>query len=232
MFDLEKSIADWRKQMLAAGIKSPVPLEELEIHLREEIEQQSKSGLSEHEAFEISVQQIGQAGMLKTEFAKAGGIIPERLKQSFFTLAGIPNYQLATNMNTNNSNIEPRWATYLKAAAFILPAIFLWIVSCVLVLPKLKEICNASGTFIPKSISTALALSDLVKNHFIVGSIVILFVLVLLEWRSHRWPRYRRSIFGILAFLLNSTVLIFITVMFVLAVMAGAHLLHPASGGR
>ena len=38
MFDLEQSITNWRKQMLAAGIKSPVPLEELEIHLREEIE--------------------------------------------------------------------------------------------------------------------------------------------------------------------------------------------------
>ena len=37
MFNLEQSIAEWRKQMLAAGIKSPVPLEELEIHLREEI---------------------------------------------------------------------------------------------------------------------------------------------------------------------------------------------------
>ena len=42
MFDLEKSIAEWRKQMLSAGIKTPVPLEELEIHLREEIEQQIK----------------------------------------------------------------------------------------------------------------------------------------------------------------------------------------------
>ena len=40
MFDLEKAIANWRKQMLAAGIKMPAPLEELEIHLREEIEQQ------------------------------------------------------------------------------------------------------------------------------------------------------------------------------------------------
>ena len=38
MFDLEQSIRNWRKQMLAAGIKSPVPLDELEIHLRDEIE--------------------------------------------------------------------------------------------------------------------------------------------------------------------------------------------------
>jgi hypothetical protein len=38
MFELEQAITGWRRQMLAAGIKTPVPLEELEIHLRDEIE--------------------------------------------------------------------------------------------------------------------------------------------------------------------------------------------------
>jgi cation transport ATPase len=70
MFDLEQSIADWRKQMLAAGIKTPVPLEELEIHLREEVERQMKSGTSEQNAFEISTQQIGTADKMKNEFEK------------------------------------------------------------------------------------------------------------------------------------------------------------------
>jgi hypothetical protein len=68
MFNLEQSIAEWRQQMLAAGIKTPVPLEELENHLREEIERQMKSGLSGQKAFEISVQQIGQPKILKREF--------------------------------------------------------------------------------------------------------------------------------------------------------------------
>ncbi len=73
MFDLEKPIADWRQQMLTAGIKSPTPLEELEIHLREEIERQVKSGLNDQDAFNFAVQKIGQASALKSEFAKAGG---------------------------------------------------------------------------------------------------------------------------------------------------------------
>ena len=47
MLDLDQAIAEWRKQMLAAGIKTPVPLEELDIHLREDIEQQMKSGSGE-----------------------------------------------------------------------------------------------------------------------------------------------------------------------------------------
>jgi hypothetical protein len=71
MSDLEQSITDWRKQMLAAGIKAPVPLEELEIHLREEIEQQMKSGLNEQKAFEISIRQIGQPKTLNIEFKKS-----------------------------------------------------------------------------------------------------------------------------------------------------------------
>ena len=70
MFDLEPAIAEWRKQMLAVGIKTPVPLEELENHLREEIERQMKSGLSEQKAFGLAVQEIGKANMLKDEFEK------------------------------------------------------------------------------------------------------------------------------------------------------------------
>src|SRR5580693_4626854 len=70
MFNLEQSIADWRQQMLAAGIKTPVPLEELETHLREEIERQMKSGLPEQEAFDFSVQKVGQPRELKMEFNK------------------------------------------------------------------------------------------------------------------------------------------------------------------
>jgi amino acid transporter len=70
MFDLEKSIAEWREQMLAAGIKSPVPLEELETHLREEIAWQTKSGLDKAEAFKAGIQKIGQGQMLQNEFNK------------------------------------------------------------------------------------------------------------------------------------------------------------------
>jgi hypothetical protein len=80
MFDLEQSIAEWWKQMLAAGIKTPVPLEELEIHLRDEIKQQMTSGLSldEQEAFNFAVQKIGQAEKLKMEFQKAEKLNPLR----------------------------------------------------------------------------------------------------------------------------------------------------------
>jgi hypothetical protein len=73
MFNLDQAIAEWRRQMLAAGIKTPVPLEELESHLRDDIDQQMTSGLSEQQAFESAMQRIGHADALKSEFRKTCG---------------------------------------------------------------------------------------------------------------------------------------------------------------
>lgn len=70
MLNLDQTISEWRRQMLAAGIKAPVPLEELELHLREEIERHTKSGLNEAEAFQAAVDKIGQPQMLQKEFDK------------------------------------------------------------------------------------------------------------------------------------------------------------------
>ncbi len=86
MFDLEEAIADWRRQMLAAGIKTPVPLEELESHLREEIERQMRSGLNAQQAFGIAARKIGQAPELKREFKKIGDPMG---MQKIIQLAGV-----------------------------------------------------------------------------------------------------------------------------------------------
>ena len=59
MFDIEQSFTEWRKQMLAAGIKTPVPLVELEIHLREDVEKEM-----------LAARRIGLAGEIGTEFDK------------------------------------------------------------------------------------------------------------------------------------------------------------------
>jgi hypothetical protein len=70
MFDLEQSIADWRRQMQSAGIKSPVPLDELELHLHDEIERQMKSGLKPQPAFEHALQIMGLPRAVRDEFNK------------------------------------------------------------------------------------------------------------------------------------------------------------------
>ncbi len=223
MFDLEKSIVNWREEMRAAGIGAAV-LDELEGHLREEIEQQLQTGLNLPAAFGIATRQMGQTAALKAEFSKAGTTIFEQLKQLAGTLAGTHRYQLAANMNTIATKLEPRWATYLKTAAFIMPAACLWVLSCVFILPKLQQLCVVAKVTMPGPIATAIALSDLLRQNLIATSAMVLLTLILLEWRAHWWPNYRRFVFGTVMFVLNSGTLLLITALLIMAVMVAAHL--------
>jgi hypothetical protein len=81
MFNLEKSIAEWRQQMLAVGIQAPVPLEELDCHLREDIAQHVAAGMDEASAFEQAVRQIGEASPLRKEFMKTNSPIRTLLRK-------------------------------------------------------------------------------------------------------------------------------------------------------
>ena len=73
MFNLDQAIAEWRRQMAAGGIKIPEALDELESHLRDDIERQMRSGSDAEQAFAAAVQRIGRANILKSEFEKIGG---------------------------------------------------------------------------------------------------------------------------------------------------------------
>ena len=226
MFNLEQAISDWRKQMLAAGIQSPVPLEELEIHLREEIEREINLGLSldEQEAFKHAVKKLGEAKVLENEFVKAEFSNFERLKELIFTLAGIPNHQLITNMNTTHLNFEPRWVTYSKACVFAFPAIFLWLLTVVFVLPKANQICQQAGTTVFGFESAPMIFKILANvgsflifcSHywFVVGAIGLLMC-VLLERFSSQWSRYRRVAIGVMVFLTNAGVLLALALMII-----------------
>ena len=70
MFNLKQAISEWRGQMLSAGVKNPDIVDELESHLREDWARRVQSGESEEQAFEGAVQGVGQASLLKHEFAK------------------------------------------------------------------------------------------------------------------------------------------------------------------
>ncbi|HEY4416072.1 MAG TPA: hypothetical protein VGO57_10295 [Verrucomicrobiae bacterium] len=70
MPDLETHISEWRTQMLAAGIRPSATLNELENHLREEIERRIEAGADEEAAFAGAIMQLGHANTLKAEFQK------------------------------------------------------------------------------------------------------------------------------------------------------------------
>ena len=116
MFDLEQSIREWRWQMLGDGIGTPVPLEELEVHLREGIERQTKNGLNEKEAFKTAVREIGQGSALQPEFNKvdnqpkigrAGLLIMGWLASGVLLLYMV----LCIEIGWNLDRFSPRWNT-------------------------------------------------------------------------------------------------------------------------
>lgn len=67
MFNLEQAIKDWRQRMLHAGVKSPIPLDELETHLREQLQNVARI---DEKIFNSAVQQFGAPTALRGEFKK------------------------------------------------------------------------------------------------------------------------------------------------------------------
>ena len=128
MFNLEQAIVEWRRQMLAAGIKTPVPLEELESHLRDEIERQTESGLSAAEAFPAAVHKIGAAQGIQSEFRKVEAIKEDRQWQlvqimlvAFTGLSPILCASAAFSKHGVASEMTPGQLISILAAATSLP---------------------------------------------------------------------------------------------------------------
>lgn len=74
MFKLEQAISEWRQQMAAGGIKTPDVLDELESHLRDDVESQAQAGRSGQEAFDAAIQRLGQIRVLRKEFKNGRGM--------------------------------------------------------------------------------------------------------------------------------------------------------------
>lgn len=213
MFDLDQAIVDWRRQMIAAGFNSGETLDELESHLRDDLEQcQSRSGSCTPEAFEVAVQQMGQVAALKSEFRK----VTRPIERMIMTTAP---------MNSLTVDFEPQWKSYLKAAVFSAPALFIWAFAAVFLFPKLEMIWKDAG-LAASGLQTALRLSRLVVSHGFIIALSVIVIFALFEWRFNEWPRYRRVSLGVAVFVLNTVVLLLITGMVITALLAAPALLH------
>ena len=70
MFDIELEIGKWRDYLRLRGNITVSDVEELETHLRDELDDLRLKGLSEDEAFLVAVKRIGKVDALSREFAK------------------------------------------------------------------------------------------------------------------------------------------------------------------
>lgn len=234
MFDLENAILEWRKEMISGGIKSPALLDELESHLRDEIAEQSRRGTEVEEAFGRAAQGIGRVEVLRKEFKKISTLsrIFRGAARRSLRFAGVPNHYIDNAMNDSSINPESRWVTYLRSAAFLLPAICLWMLSSVYVVPQFKSILERTGVgnvdWFVHATRVNFGLMDLFKDHLFWIICTVVPLLGLLEWRSSRWPRFRGAVFGTGVFLLNLAVLLSFFIMFIAATLAMATLAQHA----
>ena len=67
---LEERIAEWREYVLKRQALHSADVEELEDHLREQVEALCESGLDEDEAFLVAVKRLGDLDSLSREFAR------------------------------------------------------------------------------------------------------------------------------------------------------------------
>jgi hypothetical protein len=225
MFELERAISSWRREMQRRGIKGGETLDELESHLRDDLDERVRSGMEIQRAFDAARADIGQSESLGLEFKKIRAAeIFRQLKNALLSLFDVPNYSLITNMNTSfpTPNAEPRWAPYLKAGTFLAPSLILWIFSCVFMMPKLKQICGNAGFALP----TILQATLLATSHPMLVLVAIVSPFFLLEWRSNGWPKYRRVTLGTGVFLINALILLVITMMVFSALLAAPAMAH------
>ncbi len=70
MFELEKAIKQWRKNLRKNEAMEDGYIQEMESHLRDVIEDKIRQGISEEEAYRISTEEIGHTDRIGEEFHK------------------------------------------------------------------------------------------------------------------------------------------------------------------
>src|SRR5213594_3734837 len=79
MLNIDQFIVEWRRTLVASGIKAAEVLDELEGHLRADIAQQVQAGVAAEQAFRLAVLRIGPPDVLRAEFKKAGATRAQRI---------------------------------------------------------------------------------------------------------------------------------------------------------
>jgi hypothetical protein len=101
------------------------------------------------------------------------------------------------------------------------------LVASVKLVPALRAGAQDSGRRLLLFSRINIGIAELIREHFLYLALGVLVLLFLLEWRAKGWPRYRRAVIGVTAFVLNSTVLIWLFLIIVTAVLVAEMAMHP-----
>ena len=147
MFELNEEIAKWCAMLAGSGKLNKSDINELEGHLREEIEQLTALKLSEDEAFIVARHRLGGTEALSDEFAKVNRAAIFRMR-CFWVGVGLLSYELAKHAGLIVSNVGVLLAALfgvrgylLSVAEVIAQGIFFGVVILVLYLiARMKDI--------------------------------------------------------------------------------------------
>jgi len=105
MFDLNTEIADWRTNLHKTETLSKGDIDELESHLRHQIEELVAVNLSQQEAFYVARARLGDTGSLSHEFEKVNGslLLQTRL---FWMISGALVFTLLTSLVSAASSVS------------------------------------------------------------------------------------------------------------------------------
>jgi len=99
MFDLNEQINRWRGNLAQSETLGSSDIDELESHLREEIENLTALKLSDEEAFLVATYRLGDTARLSDEYAKIN--LGKRFRQNVsWMITGMLTYLLATHFAT------------------------------------------------------------------------------------------------------------------------------------
>jgi hypothetical protein len=122
-------------------------------------------------------------------------------------------------------DVEPGWKTYFKFIVLVFPAAAAMWFACLYLLPKLEAIWYRVGYRDATADGIIVVYFGWI-DHIYKIAIALAVLLILLEWWSDAWRRYRRLVAGVVVFLVNTSVLFFMTSMLMYALLAAMPLLH------
>ena len=166
MFQLDQTIQQWRADMTQNQNVTPENIDELEGHLRDEIETLMVTGLSAEESFMVSSLRLGGRDQIAGEFAKVNKGLVWR-KRSLWMLGGILISMLVGSLaglcsqTAGSAMVLSGLDTHLPTALTITvsTAIFAFLLtSALLVMSLLVKGLNPQRNMVPSLILCALGL--------------------------------------------------------------------------
>ena len=176
MFDLNKEILEWRSSLSESAPLDEPTVNELESHLREEIDSLTSLNLSEEESFWLARKRLGGAGDRSSEFAKINrsAVLRGRL---FWMAAGILAYMLAIQIGGAASRLSvlfaglgglrgPGLGLVAVVSELLVPGFILY-----LTYRAHRRICNSHGLsrWADESTNTTALSAGLVVLFIVVG---------------------------------------------------------------